>query len=80
MLVYFHYLDKNPRWVTDGYDDFPEEYQTCGQPVDAPVIWSFRERYSLYFCYIYVKTMSINRDEINTCDNTIHNLSAYVCD
>ena len=28
LFVYFHYLDKNPRWVTDGYgyDDFPEDY------------------------------------------------------
>ena len=57
MLVYFHYLDKNPGWVTDGYgnDDFPEEYWTCGQPVDVPMIWSFRER---FFRYIYVKTLS----------------------
>ena len=27
-LVYFLYLDKNPRWVTDdnGYEDFPEDF------------------------------------------------------
>ena len=59
-LVYFYYLDKNPRWVTDGYgnDDFPEDYSTCGQPVDVPVIWSFRERFifilPLYLCEDYV--------------------------
>ena len=38
MLVYFLYLDKNPRWVTDDnvYKEFPEDYQACGQPVDLP--------------------------------------------
>ena len=59
-IVYFHYLDKNPGWVTDGYgnDDFPKDYKTCGQPVDVPVIWSFRERFffilPLYLCEDYV--------------------------
>ena len=49
MLIYFYYLDKNPRWVTDGYgnDDFPEDYETCGQPI--PMIWSFCERPFLTF-------------------------------
>ena len=39
MLVYFHYLDKNPGWVTygSGYDDYLEDYQTCDSPVDVPV-------------------------------------------
>ena len=39
-IVYFHYLDKNPGWVTDGYgnDDFHEDYKTCGQPVDVPIV------------------------------------------
>ena len=38
MLVYFLYLDKNPRWVTDdnGYEEFPKDYQASGQPVDLP--------------------------------------------
>ena len=38
MLVYFLYLDKNPGWVTDdnGYEEFPEDFQACGQPVDLP--------------------------------------------
>ena len=60
MLVYFHYLDKNPGWVTDGfgYDDFPEDYKTCGQPVDVPMKWSFRKRSFYYFRYIYVITLS----------------------
>ena len=38
MLVYFHYLDKNSGWVTDygGYDNFPEDYKTCGSPINRP--------------------------------------------
>ena len=35
---------------------------------------------SLYFRCIYMKTMSYSRDVINTCDDTIYNLSTYVCD
>ena len=39
MLVYFYYLDKNSGWVTNGngYEDFSEDYQTCGSPVDVSV-------------------------------------------
>ena len=77
-LVYFHYLDKNPEWVIDGYgnDDFPEDYYTCGQPVDVP-----REKSFLYTSAIFMwRLCLIIRDVINTCDDTIHNLSAYVCD
>ena len=38
MLVYFLYLDKYPGWVTDDnvYEEFPEDYQACGQSVDRP--------------------------------------------
>ena len=82
MLVYFHYLDKNPGWITDGHgnDDFPEDYQICGQPVDVPVIWSFLERSFLYTSARFIRRLCLNRDVINTCDNTIYNLLAYVCD
>ena len=83
MLVYFHYLDKNLRWVTDGYgnDDFPEDYLTCGQPINVPVIWGFHERSFLYTSATYMwRLCSIIHDVTNTCDATIHNLLAYVCD
>ena len=82
MLVYFHYLDKNPGWVTDGYvnDDFPEDYQTCGQPVDIPILWSFYERVIFILPLYLCEGCHINRDVINTCDDTIYNLLAYVCD
>ena len=81
MLVYFYYLDKNPGWVTDGYgyDDFPKDFQTYGQPVDVPMKLSFRERSFRYTSAISRLCLSI-RDVINTCDDTIYNLSIYVCD
>ena len=39
MLCIFHCLDKNLGWITDGngYEDFTEDYQTCGLPGDVPV-------------------------------------------
>jgi hypothetical protein len=39
MHVYFYYLDKNPGWVTDDsdFDDYPEDFYTCGSPVDVPI-------------------------------------------
>ena len=36
--------------------------------------------FSLYFRYIYVRQCLIIHDVINTCDGTIYNLSAFVCD
>ena len=51
MLVYFQYLDKNPGWVTyvNEYEEFPEDFQACGQPVDLPYDGVPRERVTLYF-------------------------------
>jgi hypothetical protein len=42
-LLYSSYLDKNSRWVIDGansdyYSYFPEDYKTCSQPVNVPMI------------------------------------------
>ena len=82
MLVYFHYLDENTRWVIDcnGNDNFLEDYQSCGQPVDVPVLWSYRERV-IFIIPLYLCEDCINiHDVINTCDGTFYNLSAYVCD
>ena len=39
-----------------------------------------RGDFPLYCRYIYVKTILIIRDVINTCDDTIYDLPAYVCD
>ena len=54
MLVYFQCLDKNPGWVTDdnGYEEFPEDYQACGQPVDRPCDGVPRESYLFIFCCV----------------------------
>ena len=51
MLVYFLYLDKNPGWVTDdnGYEEFPEDFQACGQPVDLPCDEAHESLLSFYF-------------------------------
>ena len=51
MLVYFLYLDKNPGWVTDDnvYEEFPKDYQACGQPVDLPCDEAPRESYIFIF-------------------------------
>ena len=52
MLVYFLYLDKNLGWVTDvnEYEEFPEDFQACGQPVDRPCVGAtMRELFSFIF-------------------------------
>ena len=51
MFVCFSILDKNPGWVTDanGYEEFLEDYQACGQPVDLPCDGVPRECYPLLF-------------------------------
>ena len=43
-------------------------------------IWSFRERSFLYTSATFIWRLYLIRDVINTYDDTIHNLSAYVCD
>ena len=43
------------------------------------MIWSFRER-SFLTSATFMWKLCLIRDVINTCDDTIHNLSAYVCD
>ena len=51
MLVYFQYLDKNPGWVTDDnmYEEFPKDFQACGQLVDRPYDGVPRESYLFIF-------------------------------
>ena len=69
MLVYFLYLDKNPGRVTDanGYEEFPEDYQACGQPVDRPCDGVPRESYlfNLPLCCVSLFNVII-RDVWNT--------------
>ena len=83
MLVYFHYLDKNPGWITNCYsnDDFSWGlivlWSTSWHPCAMELLW---ESY-LYTSAIFMWRLCDNiRDVINTCDDTFHNLSAYVCD
>jgi hypothetical protein len=54
MLVYFSYLDKNPRWVTHGansdyYSYFSEDYKTCSQLVNVPVMGATTRDLPFYF-------------------------------
>ena len=45
------------------------------------MVWSFCERSFLRTSAIFMWRLCLNiRDVINTCDDTIYNLSAYVCD
>jgi hypothetical protein len=58
MLVYFHYLDKNPGWVTDygDYAEFPEDYYTCGSPVNRPCrVWRLSWRVVVTFFHFYYR-------------------------
>ena len=61
MLVYFQYLDKNPGWVTDdnGYEEFPEDFQACGQLVDRPYVGASRESYLYYFLLCCVRLCDV---------------------
>ena len=49
MLVYIYYLDKNPGWIIggNGYEDFPEDFQICDQPVDRPCGYGDAKKLSL---------------------------------
>ena len=62
MLVYFLYLDKNPRWVTDGnvYEEFPEDYQAWGQPVDRPCVGASTRELSFYIPLCCVRLCDVN--------------------
>ena len=69
MLVYFLFLDKNPRWVTDDnvYEEFPEDYQACGQLVDHPCVGATTRELPFYFSLCCVRLCDgINRDVRNT--------------
>ena len=64
MLVYFLYLDKNPGWVTydNGYEEFPEDFQACGQPVDVPCDEAPRESYLLFSAVMYKTKLYYDSD------------------
>ena len=69
MLVYFLYLDKNPGWVTDvnEYEEFPEDFQACSQPVDRPYVGATTRELPFYFLLCCVRLCDgINRDVRNT--------------
>ena len=59
-LVYFHYLDKNSRWVTDcnGNDDFLRITRLGVNQLMSLCYGASVRELSLYFHYIYVKTIS----------------------
>ena len=57
LFIFFTWI-KNPGWVTDdnGYEDFPEDYQACGQPVDLPCDDGHESLLSFYYSAVMYKT------------------------